>query len=429
MAATATLTQQSSRHDSLDVRRQSSEKQGPNHAARRLSQSVDTATSFPGIQPFPSNVPTAPLLRISLSRLLANDPEENTRLWQACCDLGFFYIDLRLPSDRRQDVPVDGEELLRDVEKLFLVQKEFFKLDDEEKAKYDFADQDSYYGYKGLGAGIIDKKGTTDRNEFYNTSKDDILGLSEPLPKPTMLENQRPLFKSFIQNSHSLVTLILTILNDRLTLPRAKLASLHRLDVPSGDQVRFVRAPSQPIDDSRVALGEHSDFGSVTVLFNRLGGLQVRLPQGIDAIEGSSDSSVADGPDRSRLCEIDPSTGERWTYVKPLPGHAIVNLGDAMVKFTAGLLRSNVHRVVSPPGPQDRATRYSLVYFSRPEDDVLLKPLSMVGSEMIDERIARRPELRDEEAMTSKEWVLRRALQRRKGGDFAKSGGTEGPRS
>jgi len=29
------------------------------------------------------------------------------------------------------------------------------------------------------------------------------------------------------------------------------------------------------------------------------------------------------------------------------------------------------------------------------------------------------------ETMTAKEWILRRALQRRKGGDFSKSGGTE----
>jgi len=31
----------------------------------------------------------------------------------------------------------------------------------------------------------------------------------------------------------------------------------------------------------------------------------------------------------------------------------------------------------------------------------------------------------EQEAITAKEWILRRALQRRKGGDFSKSGGTE----
>ena len=48
-----------------------------------------------------------------------------------------------------------------------------------------------------------------------------------------------------------------------------------------------------------------------------------------------------------------------------------MNLGDALVKFSAGVLRSNIHRVVPPPGVQGCETRYSLVYFSRPEDEVV----------------------------------------------------------
>ena len=129
------------------------------------------------------------------------------------------------------------------------------------------------------------------------------------------------------------------------------------------------------------------------MLFNRVGGLQV-LPQGED--------------------------GE-WLYVRPLPGHAIVNLGDAMVKFTNGLLRSNIHRVVSPPGEQGGWTRYSVVYFARPEDDVLLRRLE--GSKLIPE-----VEGGEEEEINSKDWVLRRALGRRddvKSVDFEKSVGTE----
>lgn len=47
-----------------------------------------------------------------------------------------------------------------------------------------------------------------------------------------------------------------------------------------------------------------------------------------------------------------------------------------MVKFSAGILRSNLHRVVTPPGEQARHTRYSLVYFSRPEHEVVMKRAS-----------------------------------------------------
>lgn len=113
--------------------------------------------------------------------------------------------------------------------------------------------------------------------------------------------------------------------------------------------------------------------------------------------------------------------------MKPLPGHAVVNLGDAMVKFTAGVLRSNLHRVVNPPGEQAETTRMSLVYFARPEDDVFLKVLD--GSEIVDAYRDANKEYHHEEEITSKEWILRRALGRRRDGDWQKSGGTEGGRA
>jgi len=65
---------------------------------------------------------------------------------------------------------VNGEALLRDADALFGVGAEFFELPVEEKQKYDFKDKGSYFGYKGYGAGIIDKGGMRDRNEFYNVS-------------------------------------------------------------------------------------------------------------------------------------------------------------------------------------------------------------------------------------------------------------------
>lgn len=200
-----------------------------------------------------------------------------------------------------------------------------------------------------------------------------------------------------MQHSHALVDLLLTLLNRQLGLPYDKLPSLHRLASISGDQVRWVNAPPQPTDDRRTALGQHTDFGSVTILFNRLGGLQVL-----------------------------PPNSDEWSYVKPLRGHAVINLGDAMVKLTAGILRSNIHRVVNPPGQQASHTRMSLVYFARPADDVILKALD--GSNLIDERRRQCPETPDEEEITSKEWILRRALGRRQGGDWSKAGGTESVR-
>jgi len=91
-----------------------------------------------------------------------------------------------------------------------------------------------------------------------------------------------------------------------------------------------------------------------------------------------------------------------------------------MVKFTRGVLRSNVHKVVNPPGEQAGSVRYSLVYFARPEDEVRLKALA--GSDVIGE------EQGEEEEISSKEWILRRALGRRGVGEWDKSEGTESVR-
>jgi isopenicillin N synthase-like dioxygenase len=251
-------------------------------------------------------------------------------------------------------------------------------------------------------------------------SKDDIFGISAPLAAPKLFTQYRELLKSYITSSHSLITFILSILNTRLQLPPSKLQNLHRLNASSGDQVRFVKAPPQPKGDRRTALGAHTDFGSVTVLFNRVGGLQVRLPASVKAIPPQSPSSEDEkthtGPEKTNG---EAGTEEQWVYVRPLPDHAIINLGDALVKFSAGILRSNVHRVFSPPGAQAEITKYSLVYFSRPEDDVLLGPLR--ESALIDEQAGEQKE----EVISSKEWVLRRALGRREGGKYEDSGGTE----
>lgn len=201
----------------------------------------------------------------------------------------------------------------------------------------------------------------------------------ESLPQPDIIASNKTKLKAFASNAHAIVTLVLDLLNEHLQLPLSTLANMHRIDHHSGDQIRMTRSPPRPMNGEVPRLAGHTDFGSVTVLFNRLGGLQV-LPPGQDA---------------------------EWKWVKPLPGHCIINLGDSLVKFTNGLLRSNIHRVVSPPGPQTESTRYSLVYFSRPEDDVLLKRLQ--GSDVI-------PPLPDgvvEEEVNSKDWIIRRALGNR----------------
>jgi isopenicillin N synthase-like dioxygenase len=122
--------------------------------------SVQTSSfTFPHLTPFPNDIPTAPLLRLSLSKL-RNDPTESDRLFSASKDLGFFYLDLTGDSE--------GGKLLQEADQFFALGPKLYDLGREELQKYDYKAQGSYMGYKGFGSAVVDDKGNLDRNEFYN---------------------------------------------------------------------------------------------------------------------------------------------------------------------------------------------------------------------------------------------------------------------
>jgi isopenicillin N synthase-like dioxygenase len=124
--------------------------------------SVEVEDSFPDLPPFPSDIPTAPLLRLSLAQLRSSAAESD-RLYSACSRLGFFYLDLRGDAD--------GEALLKESEQLFGLGRRLFDNDEgEDLGKYDYSQMGSYMGYKGFAKAVVDGEGTLDRNEFYNVS-------------------------------------------------------------------------------------------------------------------------------------------------------------------------------------------------------------------------------------------------------------------
>lgn len=176
-------------------------------------------------------------------------------------------------------------------------------------------------------------------------------------------EQNRPYLAESARAAQKINLLILSHLERGLALSPGSFTKLHS----SGDRQTSshlsitITPPAQP-GDARRAFNAHTDHGTNTmviflfpetfsrltltsaqVLHNTLGGLQVLVP---------NNHSSGDGV-----------TGARWKYVKPLQGHAVVNLGDVISLLTNSLYRSNVHRVLDPPGAQAGHTRYSLVYF------------------------------------------------------------------
>lgn len=141
-----------------------------------------------------------------------------------------------------------------------------------------------------------------------------------------------------------------------------------------------------------------------------------------------------------------PPGTESWQYVKvcfhalnfivsliffyqPIPRHAICNVGDALALFSGGILRSNLHRVLydslltlstfihvaffrPPPAPQAGIERYSLVYFTRPGNSIILRAL-VDESLLIAEAVSRGPEKSYETGSTALEWFSRRIKNQR----------------
>ncbi|KAG6908557.1 hypothetical protein DXG01_004190 [Tephrocybe rancida] len=337
------------------------------------------------------NVPTHPLLIIDYHLILAHDPGEIDKLWEAATKLGFWYL---------KNHDVDDE-----VDKMFDMGAETMKLPLEEKMRFEQGDDGISFGYevlsiypaprrkqflsyKAAGASAVDETGRPDTVEFINISKDDALAWPKQARRAyptTVNDRMSTAIAPFVRKSLEINHTLLDVLNDKLGLPPGLLRAKHSTNEFSGSEARIIRNPPVPPESGglRVAIGSHTDFGSLSFLHNRLGGLQVLVPG-----------------------------AEHWQYVKPLPGHAICNLGDAMALFSGGILRSNLHRVVPPPGEQGAFERWSLVFFTRAGNSVTLRAL-VEDSSLIAQAVANSPDKNFETGSTSLEWITRRLRNRK----------------
>ena len=115
--------------------------------------------------PFPPDLPTAPLLSISLKELQSSQPSsssDSSKLFAACRDLGFFYLDLT-GSEL-------GESILLEAEKLHTLQQDFYALPHEVKDQYGQDKVDPFYSYRWTQCekGSLDVWGRPGRREMYS---------------------------------------------------------------------------------------------------------------------------------------------------------------------------------------------------------------------------------------------------------------------
>ncbi len=101
-----------------------------------------------------------------------------------------------------------------------------------------------------------------------------------------------------------------------------------------------------PEADERWGVGEHTDYGVLTILKqDDVGGLQVK-------------------------------TGSRWIDAPPVPNSFVCNIGDMLDRLTRGLYRSTPHRVQNESG----RSRLSFPFFFDPGFDAHVEPIDLSGA-------------------------------------------------
>ncbi|KAL5513232.1 hypothetical protein ACEPAH_3630 [Sanghuangporus vaninii] len=333
------------------------------------------------LPPFPYDVPTHPLLAIDYELISSGDSLEIEKLWKAATNLGFWYL---------KNYGAD-----REVKELFEMGAETMRLPLDEKMQFEQGDNGQSFGYKAAGSNVIDEKGNLDTAESISVSKDDALAYPKVVHRtyPSTVTNRMDwTLRPFVHKSVEASNTILSIFEEKLGFPAGTLLNLHSLDKPSGSEARCIKSPPKRVHPAaseekiKTSLGAHTDFGSLTFLHMRLGGLQVLPP-------GSTE----------------------WRFIRPLPGHAICNVGDTLTLLSGGILRSSLHRVVPAPGAQAAYTRWSLVFFTRPGNDVYLRPLAD-ESQVVRTAVARmNEEVRKmyHPDATAREWFARRIMNQR----------------
>jgi isopenicillin N synthase-like dioxygenase len=102
---------------------------------------------------------------------------------------------------------------------------------------------------------------------------------------------------------------------------------------------------SQAAQPSQLRCGEHTDFGSLTIL----------RPSG-----------------SGKGLQVQGTDGE-WSDVQIEPGQLVINLGDMMQRWTNDRWRSTVHRVINPPSAERHAGRQSIAFFLHPNYDTEIR--------------------------------------------------------
>jgi len=260
------------------------------------------------------------------------------KIIQAFTDVGFVYV-------------INHGISISQIETAKKTAKTFFDLPVSQKSKFtrkgaaEYGNDSSNNGWVKCGTESLNPDRPGDYKECFNmTTEDDMVWPDD------IVQDFSLVFKSFYGACSRLSTILLQIMALGLKQDIDEFTNMHTFneETRNATTLRCLLYPALTGVDlcaGQVRCGEHSDYGSITLLFqDDIGGLEVLRRDG----------------------QYIPAT--------PVQDSIIINVGDLMQRWTSDKLISTKHRVLLPKDDRVKSTaRQSLAFFVHPDDHCVIK--------------------------------------------------------
>ncbi|XP_046859378.1 proline hydroxylase buaE-like isoform X1 [Xenia sp. Carnegie-2017] len=258
------------------------------------------------------------------------------QVYQAFTTVGFLYI-------KNHGIPNDK------VLHLFNVAKRFFLLPSKEKEKFSavLTKDNNYHGWLAPGRQIVDPNELYELKEAYHIVEPYNENVSWPMDGSG--GEFQEIVKDFYERCENLSHAILQLISYGLNIQDKNFFTKAHGKLSARTNNTSMRLLYYPFNDDLksgdVRLGSHTDYGTITLLFqDQVGGLEVY------------------------------SQNNGFVSAKPIEGAVLVNIGDLLQRWTNDKLMSTKHRVVVPDEEIKRlCSRQSIAFFVFPDNSTVIK--------------------------------------------------------
>ncbi|MBD2069361.1 isopenicillin N synthase family oxygenase [Leptolyngbya sp. FACHB-671] len=272
---------------------------------------------------------------IDFSPFVTDDLEGKQRvaqeIYRACHQVGFLYL-------THHGIPQEA------IAHVFDQSRRFFASPDEEKQAIAWSNEMSNCGYVGVERERLDETKPGDLKEAFNVGKE-VSAEDVGTENPALVLNQWPAGQDEFRQAVTEFFEVCTEAADRifrafaiaLQMPESFISDKHQAH---NYTLRLLHYPplANPPKPGQIRAGAHSDYGTLTLLFqDDVGGLEVQTAAG------------------------------EWISAPSIPDAVLINTGDLTQRWSNDVFRSTKHRVALPQGENVGRDRYSIAFFCQPD--------------------------------------------------------------